>query len=246
MLFAGGKAAGRRDRRSRKRSNRCGRRSSPSPARSSGFGLGFVVERARGPAPRRPRRRDLRLRHRAGRAARRQARRGRRRLARLRQRRHRRTSPTTALQQMLAVKQGKPLPTIEETAPLKPEDARKLAGPLQGRRQDHRPDRTQTAGCSSARRGRLPRRAAALGDDLMVDDRLGFGPKFEARRRQAEGRRRRLRASGRRRSRRAAPAKWAGLIGEYGWDHNTLFILEKDGKLHALIEWFFLYPLEEE
>src|SRR5262249_38015003 len=42
------------------------------------------------------------------------------------------------------------------------------------------------------------------------------------------------------------PSKWAGLIGEYGWDHNTLYILEKDGKLHALIEWVFLYPLEEE
>src|SRR5205807_637009 len=41
-------------------------------------------------------------------------------------------------------------------------------------------------------------------------------------------------------------ARWLGLIGEYGWDHNTLYILEKDGKLHALIEWVFLYPLEEE
>jgi D-alanyl-D-alanine dipeptidase len=43
-----------------------------------------------------------------------------------------------------------------------------------------------------------------------------------------------------------APEKWRGLIGEYGWDHNTLYILEKDGKLHALIEWVFLYPLEDE
>ncbi|MFQ6114526.1 MAG: M15 family metallopeptidase, partial [bacterium] len=41
------------------------------------------------------------------------------------------------------------------------------------------------------------------------------------------------------------PEKWRGLIGEYGWDHNTLYILEKDGQLHALIEWFFLYPLQE-
>ena len=41
------------------------------------------------------------------------------------------------------------------------------------------------------------------------------------------------------------PEKWAGLIGEYGWDHNTLYILERDGKLCALIEWFFLYPLTE-
>ena len=44
---------------------------------------------------------------------------------------------------------------------------------------------------------------------------------------------------------RPLPEHWRGLIGEYGWDHNTLYILEKDGQLHALIEWFFLYPLIE-
>src|SRR5207302_5092744 len=42
------------------------------------------------------------------------------------------------------------------------------------------------------------------------------------------------------------PERWLGLIGEYGWDHDILYILEKDGKLYALIEWFFFYPLEEE
>ncbi len=42
-----------------------------------------------------------------------------------------------------------------------------------------------------------------------------------------------------------APPRWRGLIGEYGWDYNTLYVLEKDGRLQALIEWFFLYPLEE-
>lgn len=41
------------------------------------------------------------------------------------------------------------------------------------------------------------------------------------------------------------PARWTGLIGEYGWDHNVLYILERHGRLHALIEWFFLYPLDE-
>jgi D-alanyl-D-alanine dipeptidase len=39
--------------------------------------------------------------------------------------------------------------------------------------------------------------------------------------------------------------RWSGLVGEYGWDHNTLYILERHGKLWALIEWFFYYPLEE-
>jgi D-alanyl-D-alanine dipeptidase len=42
----------------------------------------------------------------------------------------------------------------------------------------------------------------------------------------------------------AAPEDWMGLIGEYGWDHNILYILEREGMLYALIEWFFLYPLE--
>ena len=45
--------------------------------------------------------------------------------------------------------------------------------------------------------------------------------------------------------RKPAPARWTSLIGEYGWDHDVLFILEKEGRLYALIEWFFLYPLEE-
>jgi D-alanyl-D-alanine dipeptidase len=43
----------------------------------------------------------------------------------------------------------------------------------------------------------------------------------------------------------AVPERWESLIGEYGWDHNVLYILEREGKLHALIEWFFLYPLDE-
>jgi len=34
-------------------------------------------------------------------------------------------------------------------------------------------------------------------------------------------------------------------MGEYGRDHNVLYILERDGRLNALIEWFFLYPLTE-
>ena len=43
----------------------------------------------------------------------------------------------------------------------------------------------------------------------------------------------------------AAPTRWRGVIGEYGWDYNTLYVLERDGRLHALIEWFFEYPLTE-
>ena len=41
----------------------------------------------------------------------------------------------------------------------------------------------------------------------------------------------------------AAPAAWRPLIGEYGPDYDVLYVYERDGKLWALIEWFFPYPL---
>ena len=42
----------------------------------------------------------------------------------------------------------------------------------------------------------------------------------------------------------AGEREFASLVGEYGWDHDVLYIREKDGHLNALIEWFFEYPLE--
>jgi D-alanyl-D-alanine dipeptidase len=41
------------------------------------------------------------------------------------------------------------------------------------------------------------------------------------------------------------PSHWASLIGEYGWDHDVLYIYERHGHLTALIEWFAEYPLRE-
>ena len=44
----------------------------------------------------------------------------------------------------------------------------------------------------------------------------------------------------------ALPAKnLTGLIGEYGWDHDILYVFEKDRKLNLLIEWFEYDPLEQ-
>jgi D-alanyl-D-alanine dipeptidase len=42
-----------------------------------------------------------------------------------------------------------------------------------------------------------------------------------------------------------ANPEWKPLIGEYGWDHDVLYIFEKDGKLWSLIEWFEFAPIEE-
>jgi len=42
-----------------------------------------------------------------------------------------------------------------------------------------------------------------------------------------------------------APARWRGLIGEYGLDNGILYILEKDGRLCASFKRAELEPLEE-
>lgn len=37
---------------------------------------------------------------------------------------------------------------------------------------------------------------------------------------------------------------WRGLLGEYGWDHNTFYVSERGGRLWVLAEWFHGYPLD--
>jgi CubicO group peptidase (beta-lactamase class C family)/D-alanyl-D-alanine dipeptidase len=84
----------------------------------------------------------------------------------------------------------------------------------------------------------------AVGDTLVTDDRLGFGDRlvplgyaliidrdtlWRAEVPKPDN----------------LPGKWQGLIGEYGWDYNTLYILERGGRLTALIQWFEEYPLVE-
>lgn len=150
-----------------------------------------------------------------------------------------------ALQQMLAAKEGKPLPAIEETQEISVERARRLAGLYRsGDRWLELQERDGHLWALPDRGGyRLELRA--LGDKLVVDDRMDYGLKIEV-----SGDNLRLGDKTYERTPwkepKPCPEKWLGLLGEYGWDHNTLVILERDGRLHALIEWVFLYPLEEE
>ena len=84
------------------------------------------------------------------------------------------------------------------------------------------------------------------GDTLVSDDGLSYG-------RTVVLARERLLIDGHSLPRRAPStslppepiAEWRGLIGEYGWDHDVLYILEREGRLTALIEWFFEYPLTQ-
>lgn len=85
--------------------------------------------------------------------------------------------------------------------------------------------------------------ACVAGDTLLVDDELERGPRVWHAGEQLIFGGDTLSAVARPPMPPDPPAPWRGLIGEYGWDHNTLFILERDGKLNALIEWFAMYPL---
>ena len=158
-----------------------------------------------------------------------------------------------ALRLMLAARAGEALPDVRTTGPV---DARIAAG-LPG---------TYTAGEGGltlvledrgvgsgepeivAGIGSRQYRMRARGDTLVIDGRLGFGGFWRADGDALVAR------DGTRFARietppgpkpAPAPARFRDLIGEYGWDHNILFIYEKEGLLHALIEWMEIDPLEE-
>jgi serine beta-lactamase-like protein LACTB len=149
-----------------------------------------------------------------------------------------------ALAQMLAVREAKPLPKIEVTSLLKPETARRLAGRYRSG------DRLLDLDERSGRLWALPQSGGfraelrARGDSLVVDDIVAYGQEVKT-----EGDKLVVGKNTYERipttKPEPPPASWLGLIGEYGWDHDILYILEKDGKLYALIEWFFYYPLQE-
>ncbi len=150
-----------------------------------------------------------------------------------------------ALRLMRAARAGQPLPDIERTTTLAPEAARRLAGRY------GTGERAVELIEQSGRLFMLPMRGGfraelrALSDSvLMTDDRLAYGTRVRLLR---DGL-----ALGTDTLRRvelptppAAPAAWRPIIGEYGWDYNTLFLLERDGRLNALVEWFYQYPLTE-
>jgi CubicO group peptidase (beta-lactamase class C family)/D-alanyl-D-alanine dipeptidase len=157
-----------------------------------------------------------------------------------------------ALRLMLAAKSGKPLPKIEMSEPLTAEDIRKLAGRY--RVLELRPDtndwveltesfgRLYMTASWSQNRVRITRTGKLFKTDDVQDrgvriahdtEKLIVGVRF-------------YRPEPQTTPPPEAPAKFAGLIGEYGYDHLPLYIYEKDGKLHALIEHTEINPLTQE
>ncbi|MGH7490858.1 MAG: serine hydrolase [bacterium] len=147
-----------------------------------------------------------------------------------------------ALALMLAQRNHQPLPAFGVPDSIRPAIARRWAGRYAT--DENRFELIERDGKLYLALNEFLFRLKALGDTLIVDDRLAYGARIIP-----EGNK--LRFGEELFSRQAAhsasaiPRWWEGLLGEYGWDHNTLFVLEREGQLHALIEWFFNYPLQE-
>lgn len=149
-----------------------------------------------------------------------------------------------ALKAMLATRQGESIPQPEISSAVDPNLARQIAGRyING---DKGFDLIESSGKLSilSINGGYQERLRSLGDALIVDDKLAYGTKIIPRGNQI--------VIGAETFKRVPvtqppppPAKWEALVGEYGWDHDVLYILERDGKLWALIEWFEFDPLEE-
>ncbi|MDY3559040.1 serine hydrolase [Gemmata sp. JC673] len=147
----------------------------------------------------------------------------------------------------VAAKAGKPLPAIETSEPLKPEETRALVGRY--RSGDRWLDLSESFGrlfVESGRGGsRIELRKAPGG--LVADDVTAWGARYTL----TDGKLAIGKFTFEKEKPRAAapadaPGKFAGLIGEYGWDHLPLIIYEKDGQLHALIELTEIDPLTQE
>jgi len=158
-----------------------------------------------------------------------------------------------ALRLMLAARAGEPLPETRTTSPVDTAHAAALPGTWEtedGGRRLRFLDRGASRGSGElfVELGRSRFRVRAIADTLVIDDRHGFGGFFRLEEDAVVAR------DGTRFERivgfpgpRPAPApdRWLDLIGEYGWDHDVLFIHEDGGRLHALIEWVEIDPLEE-
>lgn len=149
----------------------------------------------------------------------------------------------TALRAMKAHRSGDPMPEPVTTESVALERARELDGRYgEGERAVDLEEQGGELILAADRGGhRVPVRSRD--GTLMTDGRLGFGTEIEP---VAEG----IVVDGDTLREvpdarpEPAPERWRGLVGEYGWDYNTLYVLEHRGRLHALIEWFFQYPLE--
>jgi CubicO group peptidase (beta-lactamase class C family)/D-alanyl-D-alanine dipeptidase len=148
------------------------------------------------------------------------------------------------LRAMLAHRAGQPITLPPATNPVPREIGRSVVGRYgEG---DPAIDLTYLGGKLSVLRasGGEQQELRRLGDEFVVDGVLGYGTHLRV---VGDG----IQIGDKTLRRSAlpkpadAPEKWKGLIGEYGWDHDVLYVFEKDERLSVLIEWVEFDPLTQ-
>lgn len=152
-----------------------------------------------------------------------------------------------ALEGMLAVNEQRSLPAFKTSGPVSESRLRQIVGRF--RQLDSQREKQIQFFRRGERLivdlGEFRREVRATETGLVCDDEFGFGPVIELDGidKLKIGERSYQRMPDSRPD--PLPEKWKRLVGEYGWDHNTLYVYEKQGQLWCTIEWFFQYPLEE-
>lgn len=157
----------------------------------------------------------------------------------------------SALRAMLAARDHRAMPAWTPSAPIPANDAAQLAGRYVSDSLAIELTNVTAASDSPATASQLVVRNEAggtrgalrlRGDTLVRDDRLGYGAQLVRRGSGLDLGGTHLERVSDHKPARVRPAL-ARLVGEYGWDHDILYILENRGHLEALIEWFFQSPL---
>jgi CubicO group peptidase (beta-lactamase class C family)/D-alanyl-D-alanine dipeptidase len=140
------------------------------------------------------------------------------------------------LRLVLAQRAGKPADLPTPTSPVSRAAGRKIAGRYGDG--DAAVDLTYLVGKLSMLSvdGGEQKELRQVGDDFIVDGILGYGTRVTA---ATDGIQIGSKTLPRVQTAKPAdtPEKWKGLIGEYGWDHDILYVFEKNGQLSVLIEW---------
>ena len=154
-----------------------------------------------------------------------------------------------ALALMLAAQDGRALPEYQTTGAVDASRAGEVVALYESEGSDRWARISYDKGNAYLRRGAYQFSLRTRDRDglLVADDFLGFGPEISSPLKTGAitiGRETFNRVD---ESKLPPPPKenWIGLIGEYGWDHDVLYILEDRGQLYALIEWFDYYPLTQ-
>ena len=144
---------------------------------------------------------------------------------------------TYALDCLLAVENGKPLPDYEKTNSVNEKTVALLVGHFVSDN-GKRLKLINKYGTLYMENDRFQTRIRQLNGRLVTDSQISYGSPIDY---DEDGRSVTMGGTVYNREKYLKPMPmpnaWQGLIGEYGWNHNILYIYEAYGKLTALIEW---------